>query len=187
MPSCSGCGQVILFGGVQSEGRHYCGATCQAKEELFSVADSIPNDVVMQSVRMVHQGDCPKCNARGPVDIHVSHSVVSFLVMTRWKSTPQLCCRRCGVKSQVGRLVVSSALGWWGFPWGLVITPFQIVRNILAMVRPPDPATPSQKLIECIRLRIATDVMASPRANNESFQMIGKPLSSDNPYAPPQT
>ena len=186
MPKCSGCGQFILFGGVRGAGRRYCNATCATKELLQLAAEKLPKELVAESVRKVHEGDCPTCGARGPVDIHVSHSAVSLLVVTRWQSIPQLCCRRCGFKAQVKRLMVSTTFGWWGFPWGILITPFQIIRNIVGIVRPPDPSTPSQELIDCIRLRMATEVITTPRPDNESRQTPDPPTDFDNPYASPR-
>lgn len=170
MPKCSGCGRLIFFGGVRGAGRRYCDSTCATKELLHLAAEKLPKELIAESVRSVHAGDCPTCGARGPVDIHVSYSVVSLLIVTRWNSIPQLCCRRCGFKAQVKRLMVSTTFGWWSFPWGILITPFQIIRNIVGIVCPPDPSTPSQELIDRIRLRMATEVVTSPRPGNESTQ-----------------
>ena len=47
--------------------------------------------------------------------------------------TPQISCRRCGLKSQAAGAAFPLVLGWWGFPWGLVVTPVQIGRNIGGM------------------------------------------------------
>ena len=57
-------------------------------------------------------------------------------------------CRPCAVKIQAGNLVFSSLLGWWGFPHGPPITPVQVVRNLIAIVAPPDPSHPSPKLVQ---------------------------------------
>jgi hypothetical protein len=59
------------------------------------------------------------------------------------------------VKSQLGDLAFSALLGWWGFPWGLLVTPVQIARNIAALASPPDPAQPSARLLQTARIQLA--------------------------------
>jgi hypothetical protein len=110
---------------------------------------------VNEAVMRVHQGLCPKCSGMGPVDVYVHHRVWSALFLTSWKSTPQISCRSCGVKSQIGDAVFSLVMGWWGFPWGLLLTPVQIVRNIGGMLHGPDPSKPSPRLEKAIRMNIA--------------------------------
>jgi hypothetical protein len=94
----------------------------------------------------VFRGNCPKCNGLGPVDVHKVHQVWSALILTRWSSAQQVSCKSCATKSQLGGTLFSLALGWWGFPWGLVLTPVQVVRNIAEMCSGPDSAQPSQAL-----------------------------------------
>jgi hypothetical protein len=65
-------------------------------------------------------------------------------------------------QSQLGNLAFSAGLGWWGFPWGFLFTPVQIVRNIKAMVSPPDPAEPSAKLIQVARVQLASRAQVKP-------------------------
>jgi len=62
------------------------------------------------------------------------------------RSRPLICCRSCGVKSKLGSTAYSALLGWWGFRWGILITPLQIVRNFGGMFTAPDPSQPSAKL-----------------------------------------
>ncbi|MFI5458747.1 MAG: hypothetical protein ACHRXM_25245 [Isosphaerales bacterium] len=64
-------------------------------------------------------------------------------------------CRRCAFKSQVGNLVFTALLGWWS-AHGLLITPVYFVRNIIAIVSPPDPSGPSPKLVQVARVQLAS-------------------------------
>ena len=61
-------------------------------------------------------------------------------------------------------LLSSTLLGWWGFPWGLLVTPMQIARNISALTRRPDPLTPSPELLRAARIHIATQAVAQAEA-----------------------
>jgi hypothetical protein len=49
-------------------------------------------------------------------------------------------------------------LGWWGFPWGLILTPVQIGRNLFGLVRSPSSFAPSAQLERIVRLTIAEDI-----------------------------
>lgn len=155
MAQCSTCGTSIVFGGVRDGTRRFCNAGCRKRGVVFQVADQIPEDVVAKYVKDVHEGDCPKCGGPGPVDVHTSHSVWSAMVMTSWKSNPELCCAGCGSKARVNGALMSGLLGWWGFPFGLIITPFQIFRNVAGLISPPDPMTPSPELENLVRTRLA--------------------------------
>ena len=57
----------------------------------------------------------------------------------------------------------SLALGWWGIPWGLIMTPVQVVRNVTGLISPPDPIEPSEKLKDFVRLSLVGRVSQSRR------------------------
>ena len=67
------------------------------------------------------------------------------------------------MKSQVGNLLFSGVLGWWGFPWGLLFTPVQVGRNLIAIFTPPDPSQPSAKLLQVARVQIASKARRKAR------------------------
>jgi hypothetical protein len=107
---------------------------------------------------------CPKCRGMGPVDVHKVHSVWSALLLTRWSTKPQVSCRSCAIKDQMGGALFSLVCGWWGFPWGLVLTPVQITRNIMGMANPPDGKRPSESLRKLVLVRLGAQMMSRPEA-----------------------
>lgn len=115
----------------------------------------IPASELAQQIVAIHRGECPKCHGRGPVDVHMCHQVWSALVLTSWKSVPQLSCRSCGIKSQLGYTAFSLAFGWWGIPWGIFATPVQVIRNVASMLCAPDPSRPSRHLQDLVCLMMA--------------------------------
>ena len=155
MARCDYCGTTILFGGVTDNDLRFCNENCHQQGFLLAVADQVPEDVMLQHVTELHQGNCPQCGGQGPIDVHTSYIVWSALVMTSWKSRPQVCCRACGIKSKLGGAVFSGIFGWWGFPWGLIATPIQVLRNIAGLFSSPDPATPSAQLENVIKVDLA--------------------------------
>lgn len=161
MAQCDACGTMILFGGVREGQRRYCNENCHLKGFLGAVGDQFPQGLLAKAVKEVHEWDCPKCGGPGPVDVHTSHTIWSAIVLTSFQSKPAVCCRNCGVKAMLGGLAFSGVLGWWGFPFGLIMTPVQIFRNLAGLVSAPDPFRPSAKLEDTIRLSIAANCVGS--------------------------
>jgi hypothetical protein len=95
----------------------------------------------------------------------MSYRVWSALVITNWSNLQQISCRRCAVKSQLGSALFCLVLGWWGFPWGLIMTPVQIFRNLGAAMDSPDLSQPSDRLERLVRVNIAGQLAASRPAS----------------------
>ncbi len=168
MAKCATCNSTILFGAKRHNGLEFCNDKCLRSGVLFPVLNNIPEDVVNEAVRNVHEGACPKCEGRGPVDIHTSHSIWSLFIMTQWKSTPRMLCRSCGIKSQLWEAFTAAIVGWWGVPWGIFGTPIQIARNIGGVIKGPDPLVPSEELKRVIGLNMASNIVQQQRSQNQS-------------------
>ena len=154
MSKCDYCGTTIIFGGTRDGGLRYCSSRCQQSGMLSRVTLAVPDAELQRELWSVHQGPCPKCGGSGPIDVHVSHRVWSALVVTSWASRPQLSCRSCGIKSKLGDTAFSAVLGWWGLPWGLVMTPVQVGRNLFGLMRSSDSTRPSQQLEKLVRMQL---------------------------------
>jgi hypothetical protein len=159
MATCAYCGNTILFGGIRDESLRFCSKKCQQKGYGLHVAEQIPDNVVLQKAGEIHRGLCPECSGNGPVDVHTSYRVYSLLLFTSWSNRPHLCCRSCATKKQIGDALISLLFGWWGFPWGLIMTPVQIVRNLVGLTKSPDPLVPSDQLTKMTRLMITSHVL----------------------------
>lgn len=160
MEQCDYCGTSILFGGVQQGEARFCNQKCSRNGFTVAAANQIPAEVVSECVMQVHQGNCPRCGGRGPVDVHKSFRVCSAVVVTFWNTEPTICCRSCGIKGQLLGAFSSFIAGWWGFPWGLFLTPVQITRNFISLCHPPGPAKPSPDLARLIRFNMAAQLVA---------------------------
>jgi hypothetical protein len=80
------------------------------------------------------------------------------LVLTSWKSSPQLSCAPCGKKAKIKAAVGSFFLGWWGFPWGLIVTPIQVAKNLFGLAGNQSSFAPSAQLERIVRLGLAADL-----------------------------
>jgi hypothetical protein len=164
MATCEYCGTTILFGGVREGELRFCNDKCREAGQVAVVSQHIPPDILARKVAEIHQGPCPVCGGRGPVDVHTSHKIWSALVITHWSSDPQVCCRSCGRKSQFNSLLFSLLLGWWGIPHGLIMTPVQVGRNLAGLWGGPAPDKPSEQLIKLVRLSLAAQVLLAREA-----------------------
>jgi hypothetical protein len=162
MGTCSNCGTTILFGGVRDGERLYCRESCRQKQmPLIDAIRQIPDDLVERQVQNLHQGTCPKCGGPGPVDYFTSHRIWSLFVLTSWNSVPEICCRGCAVNAKLYSMLFSGALGWWGLPWGILITPIQLFRNLTGLISSPDPLRPSAELTNYVRTVMAARLLQS--------------------------
>jgi hypothetical protein len=155
MGKCQYCGSLILFGGVKQGPYTFCNAACAKRGVLLSLSSQIPEEALNAETRAVHHGPCPRCHGPGPVDVQTSYRVWSALVVTSWESIPTVCCGACGFRAALSNTIFCAALGWWGIPWGLLMTPVQLTRNILAMNHSPHPHEPSVHLRRLVGLSMA--------------------------------
>lgn len=155
MSECNNCGKSILFGGRTVENYRYCSAGCAGRHPLLRAAERVPANVLQQYVEQWRKGACPQCKrTAGSIDVYPHHRVHSFLVMTQWSTRRNVCCRRCGRRNQLLSTLYSATLGWWGFPWGLLVTPIQIGRNMAGALR-PEPARATREFERVVGLQLA--------------------------------
>lgn len=158
MPKCSFCSSTIVIGGLRDGDLRFCNQRCRQGGALLTVAQTVPEEQVTRRVAAIHQGPCPKCRSVGSIDVHTSHSVWSALVLTRWRSSPRVSCVACGKKAKIASTLSSLVLGWWGFPWGLILTPVQITKNLWGLATIQPSFTPSPQLERLVRLSIAAEL-----------------------------
>lgn len=171
MAKCSYCSTTLIFGGKKEGDLRFCNDECWQKGRVLLIANEIPDDVIKQYARDIHSGLCPKCEQqRGPVDVYTSHKIWSMILMTSWSSVPQISCRSCGVKAMLAGTASSFFLGWWGIPWGILITPVQIAKNVWGLLRIEESMQPSSKLERMVRINLASHALA--QANQSKQQPV---------------
>lgn len=164
MAKCRTCGKNIFWNQKNVGGYTFCSDVCVNNSQTLKLASTLTPEEVNAEVRKVHQGPCPKCGGPGPVDLHTSHRVISVVYVSSWGSYPQLSCRSCGRKAQIKNLLISFFAGWWGFPWGIIFTPVQVVRNLVGIFGGPKPEQPSPDLESAVRTTIVNRKLAQQAA-----------------------
>ena len=54
-------------------------------------------------------------------------------------------------RKRLGAILFCLFLGWWGFPRGLVMTPIQLVNNLVDLLTSRPDARPSPELLQTVR------------------------------------
>jgi hypothetical protein len=157
MAKCGYCRSVIVAGGVRDGEQRFCNDRCHESGMLVALSHQLDPSDVRSAIAEVHQGACPRCGGSGPVDVTTSYKIWSALLVTSWSSSPEISRRSCGRKRQVRDLLVSAVAGWWGIPWGFIITPVQIARNLRGLFREYDPYQPSAQLESAVRIMLASE------------------------------
>jgi hypothetical protein len=167
MATCASCGNSILWGGVRLNGRRYCGQKCCSQDEFGRLAASIPEQAVKIEAKKIRNGHCPVCSRRGgEIELRKSYKAISYLIMTRWGEYPIISCSSCHRKKILGDLILTLCFGWWGFPWGLIITPVQLIRNISAFATDTKTSEPSQELCAAVRTMMAQTNLSLQSGSN---------------------
>lgn len=161
---CVTCGKSPFFPN-NSEGMTFCNEACE-KQYFVNKSYQI-DDLARREIREVHQGKCPQCGGDGPVDLHPYFLIWSALVMSSMSTKSVLACRKCATKYQLKYAAICAAVGWWGLPWGILMTPVYIVRNIWKLARPVDPSVPSADLEFMLRCDLGSRMIETEHTPEE--------------------
>lgn len=83
MANCAYSDSFILFGGAIDQTGRYCNERCQQAGHLLMISQQFPVEEVDRLTSEVHQGNCPRCQSQGPVDMHEEHRIWSALSSSR--------------------------------------------------------------------------------------------------------
>ncbi len=158
--SCPTCGKFVIFGGVKEGKQRYCSKACFDADIIPREAKLVPALLAEKFAKEIARGPCPKCRSEVPVEIHESHSVYSIILVTKWQTKRHLLCKSCAKKQQMVDFAGSFIAGWWGFPFGLIVTPGILVMNIVSMNKNPGADGPTEALKERARLILAANKLA---------------------------
>jgi hypothetical protein len=153
---CDYCGSSARFSYVSDDGQRFCNQTCLRDARLMEEAEDIDLLDIEKHALEIRNSDCPVCKRQnGIVEVRWKYRVWSAFYITRWTKTKSVCCKSCGRKQNSSSIAFSAFLGWWGVPWGIIITPAQIISNIVEMFRSDDRSAPSADLLLAARLNLA--------------------------------
>lgn len=117
-------------------------------QPLDAISADISQDEVVRHAMAIKHGPFPMCCMQGhAVGIRTSCWIGSAIVLTNRRMRRDLAGRECGARRTRRAMAFGMVLGWWGVPFGLILTPWYAGRNAMALAGYPDPPHPSQPLL----------------------------------------
>lgn len=176
MAKCAHCKKVILFGGVNEQGERFCNKSCLANftpSWAVAFARAIPREIIIPEVQRRQQGVCPICGGEGPVDVFMSHRVVSVIYFMHYKEAQHVGCGGCRTRRLLSDSLISLLLGWWSFE-GIIHTVLGLGKNITGLVKGHDYSEPSLEFIRTTRLEVAKEYIEhlQQTGDNERLDML---------------
>jgi hypothetical protein len=170
MANCDYCGTFYRGGGLKHGRYQFCNGVCRDHGRVLKVLDYVPPAEIDERIATVRNQLCPLCEGSGPLNIYPSYTVYSVIFFTSWKTQTHFCCRACSRKQQISALVTSLLAGWWGVPFGVLLTPIQIVRNVAALISQSD--EPTKDLARIVKRDLA-EHLASSSSPTQYIQATG--------------
>jgi|SRR6516164_2598983 hypothetical protein len=154
MAICDYCGTTYRGGAIKDGAYRYCNGQCAERGKFFlTKLERIPENKIDAFVMDQHAGPCPECDQSSSVDVYQSYQIWSAVIYSQWWTNRFVACRKCARIRQAKHLAYCLAAGFWSPP-GLLITPFQIIFNVAAILRRQDPAVPSDRFYKLTRLNL---------------------------------
>ena len=154
MDRCGNCGKRIVLGGERNRLGRFCNEKCMESNLVNRVREVVPADQMQAHVLHAATCGCPVCGVDEPVDVYKFSTIYSLILFTWTRDREIVSCRACARKKQGLALVLSGLCGWWGFPWGLLKTPFVLLMNLIELTKGA-PAQPTFKLHRVVELNVA--------------------------------
>jgi len=152
MAPCYACGRTVAFGGVKDQGFRFCSKEChKRKASYLRQMGNVSDSSAVAEAERIRAGRCPRCGKNGGVDIHKSLFVWSAILITKTQENKFISCSSCARKKQAFDTLGTAALGWWGIPFGLIMTPLGVLLNIVQMVGSSRKGEPSKLLTQYAR------------------------------------
>jgi hypothetical protein len=80
---------------------------------------------------LINNLNCPICDSGADkLNATLTAEVMSFIILTQYKEKIHIGCPGCLDKLNNAALSKTIALGWWGFPWGIIRSIKAIAVNI---------------------------------------------------------
>lgn len=90
----------------------------------------LADTAVNEYIDLVRSQPCPHCNStRSKLNGTVVGEVVSVIFFSQYTKNAFIGCPPCLVSRNKSGFNKSLALGWWGFPWGIVYTIRSLIFN----------------------------------------------------------
>lgn len=153
---CDFCSNQARRSPVFDSGQRFCSQRCLRNARLLEKAVEFSNAEVLSHAKNIKNSACPMCSQhKSKVEVRYHYRIWSAGIISDWQEYRQVSCLACGRRANLKSLAYCMALGWWGLPWGPLITPAQVLANLVAMFKTHQHGEPSAELLIAARLDLA--------------------------------
>lgn len=153
---CDYCGKSARYSKVIDGEQRFCSEFCLRDARLMEVSEDLTEQEIIKHAQEIRNDVCPSCKKRnGIVEVRKYYRIWSVLVFSRWTEHTHVCCKSCGVKKNLNSISFCFFFGWWGFPWGVLMTPVKIVSNMVEALKRDSDSNASEPLVRAARLNLA--------------------------------
>lgn len=153
---CDFCGNSAMSKPVIDSGQRFCRPRCLHAARISEAAVDLAEADITAVAQAIQDGLCPSCRQTGSlVEVRHYHRVMSFGVFTRYTKSSKLCCLECGRTENLKSFALTFLLGWWGMPFGILLTPTYLVANIGEMFERRRRGELSEGLVREARYQLA--------------------------------
>ena len=157
---CAFCSNKLNGKIVQAGLKQFCNETCWQSARQKEAAETLGEEQIMQHACAIQNSPCPVCGRNGSiVEYRKAHYIYSLAIFTNWSSKGRLSCHHCSIGKNIEALLICAVAGWWGIPWGIFMTPVQIVCNLIELFKKGRIGQPSPELLEIAQLYLGQQLL----------------------------
>lgn len=153
---CDFCRSQARRSPIFDAGQRFCSQRCLRNARLLEKAVAFSQTEIYSHAHNIKHSACPICSQHNTkVEVRHAYRIWSAGVVSNWSEHTRVCCLACGRRANLKSIGFCLMRGWWGLPWGLLITPMQILANCLEMFKSRTTDMPSEELLQAARLDLA--------------------------------
>lgn len=161
---CDYCGNSAKKKPLFDQGQRFCSSNCVRAARISEAAVDISAEQIQTLALAIRSGPCPDCRlSESVVEIRFQYRVVSLVLITEYQRKSRLCCVACGRKQNMKAFCLTFFLGWWGVPFGLIMTPTYLIANMGELWENRTVGQASEDLLKLAKLQLAEKAYQSHR------------------------
>ncbi|WP_426208965.1 hypothetical protein [Massilia sp. TWP1-3-3] len=153
---CDYCGNSAKKKPLFDQGQQFCSADCLHAARISEAAVDLSAGQIGARALAMRSGACPDCgSSESVIEIRYHYRVVSALYFTSYQRKSRFCCVACGRKQNFKSFLFTFFLGWWGVPFGLIMTPTYLIANLGELREQRSGGEPSEDLVRLAKFQLA--------------------------------
>jgi hypothetical protein len=159
MAKCTACKGIILFGGETNRNGQFCNNDCVSKYYVAIANDAVPRPEMEKILSESFKRNCPQCNGEGPIDLHQSTKITSYIVAYTITKNAIMGCVKCGKSHKLKAGLHTLFFGIWS-PRGLFLSLFYFPAGVISSLGTSIGREPSRAFSDAIKANVGESILA---------------------------